>query len=141
MTNNGPYYAKTFEVHLGDTSAYGNAYYLTYHRWIAFTKEDFFIEKVKGFSDLFSRQGIKLFVLKSSLRIFGECKLHDKVEIRMSCLRVKKLKAELLFKCHKLNGHEVAESENIIVFVDKDNQLLSIPEEIRSSLLEVSQRG
>jgi len=127
-------YQKKFRAYLEDTSAYGNVYYFTYHHWVALAKESFFLDKAKGFSNLFKQYGIKLFVLRSSLKIYGETKIHDEVVVTLSCILLKKLKAHLLFKCYNINGEQIAESENVIAFVDSQNKIMPIPDDIRKAL-------
>lgn len=136
MTTN--FYQERFVAHLQDTSAYGNVYYFSYHKWVAITKENFFISKVAGFSDLFKKQGMKLFVLQSSLKLFGEAGLHDMIIIQLTCSLLKKIKAQLTFKCFNVEGKELAISENIIVFVNNRNELIPIPDNIRKALLSIS---
>ncbi|OGC21541.1 hypothetical protein A2291_02730 [candidate division WOR-1 bacterium RIFOXYB2_FULL_42_35] len=131
-------YKKTFQAHLGDTSAYGNIFYMSYHRWIAITKEDFFNENVSGFSDLFKMGGIKLFVLRSSLKMFGEGRLHDRIEVQLTCKTIRRVRVELVFRCYNLSEEKlIAESNNIIIFVDKGNKPLAIQDKIKQALLSI----
>jgi hypothetical protein len=56
-------YEEKFKAHLDDTSSYGNVHYMAFHRWIAHTKEDFFLKNAKDFSLYFKNDGVRLVVL------------------------------------------------------------------------------
>jgi acyl-CoA thioesterase FadM len=127
-------YREKFIVHLEDTSAYDNAYFITYHKWVAITKENFFIKEVKDFSDYFHNKGMNLFVLRSALKLFAEAKLHDEIYVDMSCVVLKKLKAELLFKIFNKDNKLLAQSNNVIIFMGSDKKVIPIPDNARKAL-------
>lgn len=131
------HYREKFRVHLADTSSYGNAFYLSFHRWIANIKENYLIEKVPGFSQFFNEQGIKLVVTQSTLKVFREVKLHEEITIIMFCPALKKIKAELKYMIYNSKNEKVAESENVICFLDRNNELILIPEQIHKALGEI----
>ena len=133
-------YKESFRAYLSDTSAYGNVYYFSYHRWVAITKENFFINKVSGFSDLFHKHNMKLFVLQSSLSISNEAKLHEVITVILTCTLLKKLKAILSFIIYNSEGKQLAESLNTIIFVNSKNEIIPIPDNIRQALLSISNK-
>ena len=126
-----------FTVYLSDTSCYGNVFYLIYHKWVATAKENFFLEKVQGFTNLLKEHGIRLIIFESYLKIFRELRLHDKVSVFISCSTLKKLKAHLKYVLVDKNGEKVAEAENKLVFVNRDGKIIAIPEVIHQALLMI----
>ncbi len=123
-----------FKVHLIDTSSYGIAFYVSYHRWVATAKEAFFVKKVPGFTELFTSDGIKLLILESHLKISREIRLHEDIRVFISCSLLKKLKAHLNYVIINKNGDLVAEAENKIVFTDAGGSLIPIPEQVQKVL-------
>lgn len=123
-----------FKVHLIDTSSYGIAFYVSYHRWIATAKENFFVKKVPGFTELFTSKGIKLLILESHLKISKEIKLHEDIRVYITCSLLKKIKAHLNYVITDKNGELIAEAENKIVFTDSSGSLSTIPEQVHKAL-------
>lgn len=127
MTNE---FVKSFQAYLFDTTCYNNCSYLAYFQWAAITKESFLISKVKNFTSFFNKKGIKLLVLESSIKINKEVKLHDKIKIKMSCRSLKKLKAELFYEILSNDNIPIASTVDKIVFLNKDNKIIEIPDSI-----------
>jgi len=130
-------YRENYRVYLVDTSCYGNVFYLSFHRWIANIKERYLMGKVPEFSDYFQKQGIKLIVVESVLKIFKEVKLHEDIKIALYCTILKKIKAELKYVILNKKDEKVAEAENTICFLDKNNKYMLIPKTIRAALEEI----
>ena len=128
------YHKENFRAGLSDTSCYGNVFYLSYHRWVAIAKENFFLKNVKGFSRLFRDKGIKLVILESSLKIYKEIKLHEEVSILVSCFLLKKLKALLRYVFVDSEGNKIAEAANKMIFIDCNNKIIPIPKEVFQAL-------
>lgn len=131
------FYEESFKVHLVDTSCYGNATYISYHKWISVAKENFFLTEVTGFSDYFIKQGIKLIVLENHIKINRELKLHDTLTVIVRCKLLKKLKLNLLYQLYNCNKELVAEGEDKIIFTDSLNNIIIVPEKIEKALKKI----
>lgn len=131
------HHTEKFDVHLIDTSSYGIAFYVSYHRWVATAKESFLLKKVKNFTELFEKLGIKLIILESMLKIHKEIKLHEKINVIIYCSMLKKMKAHLKYVITKGKNEMVAEAENKIVFVNKFNKLVRIPQNVYDVFLTI----
>ncbi|OGC04519.1 hypothetical protein A3H38_02310 [candidate division WOR-1 bacterium RIFCSPLOWO2_02_FULL_46_20] len=136
MSQNLPekYYREDFRAHLADTSCYGNVFYLIYHKWVATAKENFFLKKVEGFTNLLQQHGIKMLVFESSLKLFRELHLHDKVSVYIHCPILKKMKAHLKYILVDGEGQKIAEAENKLAFVDRGGKIIPIPEVVFQAL-------
>lgn len=126
-------YKKKFIAHLSNTSSYGSVYYVTYHHWAAMTKEQFFLETVPGFSNLFFKDGIRLAVLESNLKIHQPLALHDRVEVDLICAKLTPVRAELRYSIIR-NGIVTAEAFNKIVFTNSGYKLIKMPLSIFKAL-------
>ncbi|MDD4526427.1 MAG: thioesterase family protein [Candidatus Margulisbacteria bacterium] len=131
------FYSESFKVYLVDTCCYGNATYISYHKWISIAKENFFLTEVAGFSDYFFKQGIKLIVLENHIKIAKELKLHDNVTVTVRCKQLKKLKLYLQYQLLNNEGEIVAEGEDKITFVDSNNGIVIIPDKIDQALKKI----
>lgn len=131
-------HVEKFWVHLIDTSSYGIAFYVSYHRWVATAKENYFVKNVPGFTGLFTSRGIKLLILESHLKIHKEVRLHEEIKVYISCTILKKLKTHLNYVIVNDNNDLIAEAENKVVFTDNNGSLMAIPEEVRKALQSIS---
>lgn len=134
----GSAHREDFKALLIDTSSYGIAFYVSYHRWVASAKEIFFVKNVPGFTELFTSKGIKLLILESHLKISREVRLHEDIRVYISCPILKKLKAHLNYVITNKDGDLVAEAENKIVFTDRNNSLAPIPDQVYKALQKIS---
>lgn len=131
------FYEEEFKVHLVDTSCYGNANYISYHKCISIAKENFFLKGVEGFSDYFLKQGIKLIVLENHIKISKELKLHDTLTVLVRCKVLKKLKLHLLYQLYNVDKELVAEGEDKIIFTDNNGDIVIVSAKIEKALKKI----
>ena len=130
-------FTEEFIVHLSDTSCYGMAFYLSYHKWIASTKEKFFIKNVPQFTQMFSNEGIKLIVLENYLKIYRELNLHEVVKVNLVCSEIKRIKVKLNYQLLNSENLLVAEGYDQIAFVDSFGKPIMLPDKIMFALKKI----
>ena len=134
-------YCNSFKVHLSDTSQYGSAYYVAFDMWISHTKENFFLDHCPDLTTLFTEQGIRsLLVVESTLKLYKEAYLHEKVSIYLYCGKLKKMAPVLKFFIVNEAGELIGEAMNKVIFMNKDQKLIPAPTSIHNALSSIFSR-
>lgn len=123
----------TFEktVYLTDTNLFGNAYFASYFDWQGMAREEF-CRQVIGETNAFFKSGIKLITIEASIKYHHEVTLFDDVSIKVKPTNVQRTTFELTFAyLNKKTGQLVAEGKQKIGFVDSNNKIIPIPQELK----------
>lgn len=117
-------------VYLSDTNAFGNAYFSKYFEWQGMAREAFF-RAIMPNPNFLMNSGLVLITKRAATEFKKELFLYDDIEIGIKVGAVKQASADLIFNIRKKQDKSVvAIGYQTVIFTDKNEKLVKIPEEI-----------
>jgi len=121
------------KIYLGNTNMFGNVYFARYFDWQGEAREAFFEDTVAGCMQLFG-SGIKFVTIEASIKYNKETIVFDEVLIKVKAENFKVTMLDLIFTyVNKKTGELVALGKQKIGFVDANNKVIPIPEELKDA--------
>ena len=120
-------------VYLGNTNMFGNVYFARYFDWQGEAREAFFSKTVPGSSLLF-KSGIKFVTIEAYIKYNKETVVFDEVVIKVRAENFKITTFDLIFTyLDKKTRELVATGKQRIGFVDSNNKVIPIPEQLKKA--------
>jgi len=120
-------------VYLGNTNMFGNVYFARYFDWQGEAREALFNKTVPESLSLF-KSGIKFVTIEASIKYNKETTIFDEILIKVRAENFKTTTLDLIFKyINKKSGDVVAMGKQKLGFVDSNNKIIPIPEQLKQA--------
>jgi enediyne core biosynthesis thioesterase len=120
-------------VYLGNTNMFGNVYFARYFDWQGEAREAFFQKTVPNSLEIF-KSGIKFVTIEAAIKYHRETRVFDEVVIKVRAENFKITTLDLVFTyVNKKTGELVAVGKQKLGFVDPQNKVIPIPEQLKKS--------
>lgn len=132
----------TFEktIYLGNTNMFGNVYFARYFDWQGEAREAFFFETVPESLAIF-KSGIKFVTIEAYIKYNKETTVFDEVLIKVKAENFKITTFDLIFTyLNKKTGELVATGKQKLGFVDSNNKVIPIPEQLKNAWTKFLER-
>lgn len=120
-------------VYLGNTNMFGNVYFSRYFDWQGEAREAFFNKTVPESLSIF-KSGIKFVTIEASIKYNRETTVFDEILIKVRAENFKITTLDLIFTyINKKTGELIATGKQKIGFVDSNNKVIPIPEQLKQA--------
>lgn len=118
-------------IYLGNTNLFGNVYFARYFDWQGEARESFFNKLFPESKSLF-KSGIKFVTIEASVKFVKETFAFDEIIIKVHAENLKFTTLDLIFTyLNKKTGELIARGRQKLGFVDSNNKVIPIPEQLK----------